>query len=541
MENKKSKRTSKKGMALLAGIGAVLVIATVVLVIVLSGGHRVIKINSYSGTVSLERANEAMEIMQNMNLKSEDVITTGTDGIMELLLDTDKTVLAQSDTRFSILASGNEKRGKLHIKLEYGTALMKIDNKLPEKSIFEVETPNASMSVRGTTFSASYNAQDNVSVVITNDGVVEVTAGDTTVPVNAGEMAIVEDDTVTVEEVPFVYKANTLFEVTSSKNNEGSALYVKELEGWTYETSYVQNIKINELVRDNLALRYLYVDEEYYEEDIETAKTLGYFVASGKMVNTDGDDIYWLSTGSDGEAKAYHLFKEYSEGCYLRLYVYQLNFSSFEEGDTIDKFLILTNDCYYVMEGEPEAITEENTEAQAETDVPGTIVTKEEIPALLAGDINYEELEFMIRVADTIRMHPGYSLAWQALDIMRYEPSLAGVYEPISGTSLSYDAEHLNGMFPAFTVKRIEQGDLPQYAKLENGVVTLQPATEPRKFVNTTQITSMYIDGEDNLWIEYTFDDKTEKVTGTAACVMTRNEEGKYHLNYLMEYERQAY
>ncbi len=350
MENKKSKNSKKKWIALFAGISAVLVIAAVVLVLVLPDGHRVIKVNSVQGEVSLEREKEAMEIMQDMNLKSEDVVTTGADGIVELLLDTDKMVLAQSDTRFSILASGNENKGSLHIKLEYGTALARIDNKLPEGSTFEVETPNASMSVRGTMFTTSYRPQDNVSVVITNNGVVEVAVGTSVVQVNAGEMAIVEDDAVTVEPVPFAYTEQTLFEVSVLETEQGSGVYVKELVDWTHEILDVNGTRVDEMVKDDLRIRYWVQTKAEIDENIQWLADNGFLISTGVMRNPDGEVISWTMTGQDGKPFTYRLYKEISEEYYLHINVYVADGTTFKTDDTLEEFLLITNDYYYVID-----------------------------------------------------------------------------------------------------------------------------------------------------------------------------------------------
>ncbi len=379
MEKKKNK---KKKIGLFIGIAIALVIAVVVLVLVLSGGHRVIKINSYSGTVSLERENEAMDIVQNMNLKSEDVVTTGADGIVELLLDTDKMVLAQSDTRFSILASGNENKGSLHIKLEYGTALARIDNKLPEGSTFEVETPNASMSVRGTMFTTSYNPRNNVSVVITNNGVVEVAVGTTVAQVNAGEMAIIEDDAVIVEPIPFAYTEQTLFEATILETEQGSGVYVKELVDWTHEILDVNGIRVDEMVKDDLRIRYWVQTKAEIDENTQWLADNGYLMSTGVMRNLDGELVSWAMTGQDGKPFTYRLYKEITEEYYLHINVYVADGTTFKTDDTLEEFLLITNDCYYVIGDATENTTEETSETTATDDVPGTIVTKEDIPTL---------------------------------------------------------------------------------------------------------------------------------------------------------------
>ena len=78
----------------------------------------------------------------------------------------------------------------------YGTSLVEIENKLPKDATFEVETPNATIGVRGTIFETSYDEDENKTVVVVTSGVVEVTTDTETVMVEEGQKAIVVDDVV---------------------------------------------------------------------------------------------------------------------------------------------------------------------------------------------------------------------------------------------------------------------------------------------------------------------------------------------------------
>lgn len=347
----KSKTSNKKRIALITCVCAVILIVAVVLILVLSGGHRVIKVNNATGDVSLERNSKAQEMTVGMNLQSKDVITTGLDGIVELLLDADKIVLAQPDTCFSVLATGNENRGKLKIKLEYGSTLMRIENKLPEGATFEVETPNAVLSVRGTMFTTNYNRQDDVTVIITSEGVVEVTADDDVQQVPAGKMAVIKDDVITVEDFSFAYTEQTLFEVTRPTDLQGSGLYVKELVGWTHEILDVNGTRVDEMVKEDIRIRYWVQSEEEVLEDMEWLKDTEFFISESTMVNADGENIRWGIAGQNNVPFTYRYYKEISPGYYLRLYVYKENGEVFSVDDTIEKYLILTQDCYYSYEG----------------------------------------------------------------------------------------------------------------------------------------------------------------------------------------------
>ncbi len=161
--------------ALPAGITVAVAAIVTVLIVFLAGDdevYRLIKINRFEGAVTVERG-EVMDAFEGLQLVSEDIVKTGTESTAELLADTDKHILAEENTTFIIEATGTEKSGKIKINLLYGRSLFTIDNKLNEDSYFEVTTPNASMSVRGTSFWVEYIPEENTTIVEVIEGVVE--------------------------------------------------------------------------------------------------------------------------------------------------------------------------------------------------------------------------------------------------------------------------------------------------------------------------------------------------------------------------------
>lgn len=174
----------------------VIAIVAVVAVVIWGKGYRVIKIEDFDGEVSLERGSDEKDIFEGMKLKSDDTLTTEEDGLLELLVDSDKHILAKENTCFTIQSTGNKKKGKLTIELEYGASLIEIENKLPDGYDVEVETPNASLSVRGTTFEVEYNKETKTTIVTVTEGKVKVVSEEDSVTVEAGEGAIVQDEEI---------------------------------------------------------------------------------------------------------------------------------------------------------------------------------------------------------------------------------------------------------------------------------------------------------------------------------------------------------
>ncbi len=228
-----------------------------------NGGHRVIKVDKVSGEVELEREETKQAIYEGTNLKSQDAVITGQDGQVELLVDSDKHIWAQENTKFKVVSNGDENKGKLKIELQYGTSLVEIEEKLPEGAFFEVETPNAAIGVRGTIFETSYYEDENKTVVLVTSGVVEVTSDTESVMVEAGQSAIVVDDDVEVV-VDDIGESNN-YTLINNPNIE-DAYYVEEIiyrteRQKTADKTYLSDEDISSLKKvPNSTVTYVAVD-----------------------------------------------------------------------------------------------------------------------------------------------------------------------------------------------------------------------------------------------------------------------------------------
>ena len=152
--------------------------------------YRLIKVNSFEGAVTVERE-EKTDVFEGMQLVSEDSVEVGEASLLELLADSDKHIVAEANTVFKVTSSGTEKSGNITIDLLYGKSLFTIDNKLPDGSTFEVNTPNASLSVRGTIFSVDYDPETNETKVEVEEGVVAVAGANGTTTLEQGQSIIV--------------------------------------------------------------------------------------------------------------------------------------------------------------------------------------------------------------------------------------------------------------------------------------------------------------------------------------------------------------
>ena len=209
MKKNDKKKKGIVGWIVLGVCSVVLIVVIVVVVINLMSRkneeYRVIKIAEHQGEIILERDDEEINFgdknsIRGMNLKSEDTMTTQEDASIVLLVDSDKHIYADENTCFSIVATGDEENGKIKINLESGTALCELENKLPAEASFELETPNATAAVRGTTFGVYYNAETNETKVEVLKGSVEVKTPTATQMVEVGEAFIITGDEGVIEQ-----------------------------------------------------------------------------------------------------------------------------------------------------------------------------------------------------------------------------------------------------------------------------------------------------------------------------------------------------
>ena len=207
MENENKTKKNKTGIIVaLVALVIIILVAAIIFFATRNKGYRSITLKEYEGTVEVKRGDEALEIFKDLWFKSGDEASTGDDSWMALEIDLDKHLMVNPNTVFDIVATGTEEKGEINIELQQGKALVKIDNKLNDDSTFEVTTPNATMSVRGTTFTSSYDPAENESHVYVNGGCVKVESNDgQTIELNAGDSATVKDDSITQNDVYLLY------------------------------------------------------------------------------------------------------------------------------------------------------------------------------------------------------------------------------------------------------------------------------------------------------------------------------------------------
>ena len=187
--------SSTKGKIIAGAVTLLLIAGVVVLIILLNTGYRNIRVADLTGTSRVTSMLSVSDVVKGQNLVSGDNVEVFEKSSLTLALDSDKHVAASELTKFSVEAfgaAGKDSRTVIH--LEKGTISNEIDNKLLPSESYVVESPNASMSVRGTIFTVNVFF-DNKGLCHTSvevkEGIVELTEKDTekVKTLNAGQSA----------------------------------------------------------------------------------------------------------------------------------------------------------------------------------------------------------------------------------------------------------------------------------------------------------------------------------------------------------------
>ena len=116
-------------------------------------GYREIVVYEIDGIAKVTREGIGeMDAYADMQLESQDVLSTAEESYLQMLMDEDKYLMMEPDSKISLEASGNHQDSLTYITLEKGAITNTLENPLSEDSTYEIHTPNATMAIRGTTF-----------------------------------------------------------------------------------------------------------------------------------------------------------------------------------------------------------------------------------------------------------------------------------------------------------------------------------------------------------------------------------------------------
>ena len=201
---------SKKVIIISAIVLAVVAALVVFLVLSKKDAYRILKVFELDGEAKVTRSDIGeIDPYVNMVLESGDNVKLNT-GLMTLQADDDKYIHLEEGTELVLNATGDSANSKTTIELKSGAITNDIQNKLSEESSYEVNTPNSTMSVRGTMFRVEVYMENGIkytkvsvfeggvaSYLVYKDG----TTSDREVKIEKGKEVLIYEDDKTVDYV----------------------------------------------------------------------------------------------------------------------------------------------------------------------------------------------------------------------------------------------------------------------------------------------------------------------------------------------------
>ena len=156
-------KTTKGKVVTLASGAGVIAVGIAVAVLMQGSGYRSIAVDGLEGTVNVVGEKNNGNAYVGQNLYSGDDVTVASASSLTMCMDGDKYVYADADTHFSLEASKPKDDSRIKLNLDAGSELNELKNKLADGESYVVDTPNSTMSVRGTTFRVTvYKGEDGL-------------------------------------------------------------------------------------------------------------------------------------------------------------------------------------------------------------------------------------------------------------------------------------------------------------------------------------------------------------------------------------------
>lgn len=139
-------------LALLGGVAVltVLVIAGIALLAGRPEKYRSLVVFESFGDAKLYRDEKTLDMYDGMKLRSGDYVSIGENSYVRMCFDDDKYVYLEGRALMKLTADGNKKNSRTIVNLELGTMVTEIEKKLSDKSVYEINSPNTTMAIRGT-------------------------------------------------------------------------------------------------------------------------------------------------------------------------------------------------------------------------------------------------------------------------------------------------------------------------------------------------------------------------------------------------------
>ena len=150
----------------MAALGVIIVAAAAAVIFLLTREetYRTISIEELSGiTLVTSEGKDAANAYEGMHLYSGDDVAVQKESDMTMVLDMDKYVYAEPETHFWLECAGDAENSQTVIRMDAGSILNRIKDNLNEGEVYQVDTPNSTMAVRGTVFRVTvYRGEDDL-------------------------------------------------------------------------------------------------------------------------------------------------------------------------------------------------------------------------------------------------------------------------------------------------------------------------------------------------------------------------------------------
>ena len=147
------KTTKGKVIGISAAVAAVTLVAVVAAMLIInSNKYRSISVADVKGIVNIIGQKNNGQAYKGQRLFDGDDVSVMEDSELTLCLNNDKYVYADENTHFKLEAASSKQGNKLKIVLDKGSELNVLTAKLGDGDTYQVDTPNSTMSVRGTRF-----------------------------------------------------------------------------------------------------------------------------------------------------------------------------------------------------------------------------------------------------------------------------------------------------------------------------------------------------------------------------------------------------
>ena len=554
----------KRLLKIIAIALALLAVATVVIIVFTNNNekdeYRLIKVKSFEGVVELQRGFDNNSIFEGMNLMSGDTVTTQQASLVELLADSDKHIIAEENTCFSILASGNEKRGKIKIDLLYGTSLFEIENKLSEGSEFEVDTPNATLSVRGTTFKVNYDKKTNTTIVEVLEGIVEVASATEIKAVEAGQMitvtgieGVMSDGNSDTENpntgsnedaVELVCGDDVAFFLVDWDQDKDMRFAVYSLEGWRPEPRSVDDEIVYEHKKDGIIVRYSVITNGEFNDAVDSKKQSGQVMYMDNLVNGEGDEVIALSCDYNGQngdiSHGLEYYRSINDEYYLALLIYDEDGGASLENVALSSYLDFTSKVLYLYEfKDSDANTTEGNPSYGGTDIGYDEWAD-------TFNVNYEQLTYLIEIAQQCYEGANENYVALALNKIWYLPELDNVYKPIEGKQLTYNIEQLNNLFSLLTDDKINENNKAPVSEINGNELIYKPCDVSEGDYLSAEIEGITYGDGDEILVRYNFEmtygsDGMRGIKGTSVAHFAPRVAGGYKLHHIEGVSRENF